>query len=370
MLKLDYTYIDCNKDLVPLLNLIADNEIISLDTEADSMYHYHHKLCLLQFTVAETHWLVDPLAESIDINPLLEAIRNKLIIFHGGDYDMRMLLIHYNYHPNKVYDTMIAGQLLGETKLGLTNLVEKYFGTKLIKTKQTADWTQRPLAEDMKQYAATDTYYLYDLYQIQMKKLKELGRETWAIESNNHLLDCTKDLSSPNKSPWKIRGSSKMNIRELACLKSSWTWRETMAEKWDRPPYKVISPQLLQECVKRVAATSKPEDKNANLPKLPRNFKNDVYDSFIDSLYKPLFESKDSWPKPTAFRAKPTCSPNCELLEKVKTFRDELAKDLGINPTIIANRLQMVNLALKNYDDHNLMNWQFNLLKPALEADS
>ena len=56
-----YILVDSEESLA---NLLADLELYDMaavDTEADSMYHYTARLCLIQITIGEHHYIVDPL---------------------------------------------------------------------------------------------------------------------------------------------------------------------------------------------------------------------------------------------------------------------------------------------------------------------
>src|SRR3954469_16605168 len=135
---------------------------VSVDTEADSLHAYPEKVCLIQISTTEGDRLVDPLAE-MDINPLLDSLAGRELIFHAADYDLRLLRKHHDFTPSEIFDTMLASRLLGERQFGLGSLVEKYLGVKLDKGPQKADWAQRPLTARMEEYARNDTRHLKTL---------------------------------------------------------------------------------------------------------------------------------------------------------------------------------------------------------------
>src|SRR4030095_6029530 len=85
------------------------------------------------------------------------------IVFHDADYDLRLLHQDYGWHTRNIFDTRVAAQLLGIRAFGLAALLERYFGVKLDKKHQRADWSMRPLTTSMLEYAAQDTEYLLDL---------------------------------------------------------------------------------------------------------------------------------------------------------------------------------------------------------------
>src|SRR5437660_4827122 len=98
--------------LADLLPLIERNARVAVDTEADSLHCYREKLCLLQLSLPQGDFLVDPLARN-DLSPLAAALAKKEIVLHGADYDLRMLRRGLTFQAARVFDTLIAARLLG-----------------------------------------------------------------------------------------------------------------------------------------------------------------------------------------------------------------------------------------------------------------
>ena len=139
-----YILVDSEETLSALLLDLENYDMAAVDTEADSMYHYTTRLCLIQITIGEHHYIVDPLC-GLDLQPLFKARAMQTLIFHGADYDLRLLWQTYGFAPKRIFDTMIAAKILGEGHLGLADLVREYFGDELKKENQRADWTIHPL---------------------------------------------------------------------------------------------------------------------------------------------------------------------------------------------------------------------------------
>ena len=98
-----------------------------LDTEADSLHHYHEKLCLLQVACAGRFALVDPLAVP-DVTPLLGLLDRHELWFHGADYDLTMLRRTYNWAPRLIRDTQIAARLTGSRPMLDRTQVDEFAG--------------------------------------------------------------------------------------------------------------------------------------------------------------------------------------------------------------------------------------------------
>src|SRR5690606_1273629 len=109
-------WVDDPEGLREALRAVDASKVVFFDLEADSMHHYHAKICLMQVLAKGTCWLVDPL--EVDTDPLLDALAGKPLIGHGLDYDLRMLK-RRGFRPASIFDTMLAAQLLGRSAFGL-----------------------------------------------------------------------------------------------------------------------------------------------------------------------------------------------------------------------------------------------------------
>ena len=358
-----YILVNNEESLAGLLMDLEQYDLAAVDTEADSMYHYTARLCLIQITIGDHHYIVDPLC-GLDISPLFKAKAMQTLIFHGADYDLRLLWHTYGFAPKHIFDTMLAAKLLGEQHLGLADLVKEYFGVELEKKNQRADWTIRPLSLDMCEYAIHDTFYLHELCAILCEKLQAAGRLSWLTECCNLLIEHSKRPSPEKKDPWRISGSSLYNPCALNILKHVWHWREHAAEALDRPPYKVMPSELILAIVRSVQATF-PEVDVKRLPKLPRNFKGDRFDSFFAMLQQAVSVPPEQWPERLPKAPPPSVIPHSDLLLALKLWRDEKAETLKMDPSILANKSQLIWLAApgnmpwnSRYEEAHLMNWQ------------
>ena len=123
--------------------------VIGIDTESDSFYHYREKVCLIQFSDAENDYIVDPLVIE-DLSPLASVISdpNVVKVLHGADYDVVCLRRDFGFQFKNVFDTLIAAQLIGLPRFGLSDLVETYFGYAMDKSFQRYNWSKRPLLDE------------------------------------------------------------------------------------------------------------------------------------------------------------------------------------------------------------------------------
>jgi ribonuclease D len=176
-------YIDTQQEADDFLTDIADIREIAVDTEGASFHRFIDRIYLLQITTRERSAIIDPLP--IGMPRALGVILQDPdveVVFHDADYDLRLLHQDYGWHVNHIFDTRIAAQLLGIKAFGLAALLEQFFGVKLDKKHQRADWSLRPLPQGMLDYAAQDTKYLLDLRDQLKARLEKLGRWEWARE--------------------------------------------------------------------------------------------------------------------------------------------------------------------------------------------
>lgn len=358
-----YILVADKQSLESLIEDLSHYEIAAVDTEADSMYHYSVRLCLVQITIGEHHYIVDPLAP-FDIRPIFKTRAMNNIILHGADYDLRMLWHRFRFSPRHVFDTMLAAKFLGESALGYASLVQKYFNVTLPKDNQKSDWTVRPLPTDMCEYAIHDTFYLHELCAILGEKLQEQKKFGWLLETCDDLIEKARQQKPEDPDRWRISGSFRLSPRSLNILKAVWTWREHEAEKLDRPPYKVFGNELMLAIV-RSASYSFPNVREDFLPKLPRNFVGERKVSFFEMLKRAMRIPEDEWPEASHRGKHPLVSPSGELIDSLKEWRNECAAELNFDEAMLANRSQLIALASPigetwedRYDAAHLLNWQ------------
>jgi ribonuclease D len=349
--------VDNEQKLKEFLPTLREASWVAVDTEADSLHAYPEKVCLIQISTVRGDRLVDPLAEMV-LDPVLEALSGHELIMHGADYDLRLLRKHHEFVPSAIFDTMLAARLLGLRQFGLSHLVETYLGVKLEKGPQKANWAVRPLTERMERYARNDTRYLKPLSDQLKSDLEAKGRLEWHREACARLIDDSAQQRTVDlDSVWRLRGSHLLGRPGLAVLRELWQWRETEAVASNRPPFFILSHDVMVE-VAAAATTSRPVD-----PLLPRHLSERRRAGLALAIARGLDSSPDQHPKILRpIGRKPSEVQRRRFLELQK-HRDTRATELGIDPTLIASRATLSDLA-HNWETHSaeLMNWQKQLL--------
>lgn len=348
--------IDTNEKLSELLSRLQGAHWIALDTEADSLHAYPEKLCLLQISFAGSDDLIDPLAK-MDLAPLWKELLKHELIFHAADYDLRLLRKNHDFVPEKIFDTMLAARLLGEKEFSLTSLVKNFLGMELEKGSQKADWAQRPLTEKMENYARNDTRYLKPLSDLLRKKLEEKGRVSWHQESCARLIADCSELPSADIESWRIKGSHKLDRGPLAVLRELWRWREKEATAANKPPYFILSHEVLVE-IAAAAGTARNW-----LELLPHHLNPRRTKELEEAVKNGLAVSTNDQPSIIQIVVpRPTENEKRRFLEFSK-IRDIAAQKLQIDPTLIASRATLGLLSQdRNHHSKELMKWQRDLL--------
>src|SRR3712207_3231749 len=212
----DPAYLDTPAAVDHFLQTIAGTPILALDTEGASYHRFVDRIYLLQLSTREKSAVIDPLP--IGTPPVLGdllADPNVQVVFHDADYDLRLLQQDYGWQARNIFDTRLAAQLLGIRAFGLAALLERYFGVKLDKKHQRADWSKRPLTPDMLEYAALDTAHLLALRDTLAGDLERGGRMAWAREEFA-LLEGTRWAAEDSDSAFlRIKGARDLTRREL-----------------------------------------------------------------------------------------------------------------------------------------------------------
>ncbi len=247
-------WVNTDQLLRKMLADLSSQPRIAVDTESNSLHAYRERVCLIQFSTPKHDYVVDPLAIS-DLRSLAPIFKNKEIekIFHAAEYDLICLKRDYGFDLRNIFDTMQAARVLGYPAVGLDTLLAEKFGLKMDKRHQKADWGARPLTTAQIDYARQDTHYLFALRDLMEMELREKDR--WELALEDFARACRVDDAKEklNGSSWKRFGSRKgVSLRELTVLSALCQSRDRIAEKLDRPPFKVIDDNLLLEIAKRM----------------------------------------------------------------------------------------------------------------------
>jgi ribonuclease D len=220
---------------------------VSLDTEGDSLHHYPERLALVQLATPEGVWLIDPLALP-DLTPLAPVFagQSPVVVVHAGDNDFAHLKRRYGFAFRSIFDTSIAARFLGGTALGLDTLLETWLRVTLPPSRQRDDWSMRPLTPAQIDYAAADVRHLFALKERLTQELRARGRLGWVEEECAALAaQIVPERVVDPDAYVAVKGARELSPRGLAVLRELWGLRESLARAADRPPFKILSEDIL-----------------------------------------------------------------------------------------------------------------------------
>jgi ribonuclease D len=342
---------------------VAAQPIMAIDTEADSLHSYFDKVCLIQMSIPGEDLIIDPL-RGLDLGAFGAVLSNRRLtkVLHGADYDLRILQRDFGFFTSNLIDTMICAQLLGYEAIGLAALLERYFAISVDKSHQRADWAMRPLPRVMLEYAATDTRHLIALAEQMRGELVAVGRWEWALEEFARLESIRFSEKDQNGDAFRrLKGIGGLDRRSLAVARSLYDWRDELARAADRPPFKIFSNEVILELAK-----AKPSGMDALTavkalaPALQKRYGREMIRRVRDALALPeesLPQRGDArpWMRDKALESR---------IARLKTVRDKKAKELKIDPGVLAPRHVLTAIATtRNLDDVPAMRqWQKQLI--------
>jgi len=339
----DIVVIETPAALAELTEKFQQAPAVAVDLEADSMYHFQEKVCLIQMATSRSSAVIDPLRLR-DLESLRPVFANPAIekIFHGADYDVRSLFRDFGIEIAHLFDTQIACKFLGLKETSLEAVLQARFGVTLNKKYQRKDWSKRPLPDEMMAYAADDVRYLLPLAKMLVGELKDKGRLAWVQE------EC--DLLSRVRSPQNnheplflgFKGAGRLGSRSLAVLEALLQFRRRLAENKDRPLFKVFSNKsLLQLAVQKPATARRLEESGVLSAKQFKMYGEELAETIrcaqqIASDDLPVYPRKKN-------RAMHPAVP--DRIKALKNWRDKKARVLDVEPAVLLNKNMMTALA-------------------------
>lgn len=218
---------------------------VAIDAERASGYRYGQRAYLVQLKREGSGlWLIDPIA-CPDLTPVNDAIGEAEWILHAATQDLACLA-EVGLRPRQLFDTELAGRLLGLPRVGLAAVLEHYLGISLAKEHSAVDWSTRPLPEPWLRYAALDVEVLGELRNLMGADLWAQGKSDWAREEFEALLEWTPQV---RPEPWRrTSGINKVRSRRgLAVVRELWQARDAIAAERDISPGRLMPDSVLVE---------------------------------------------------------------------------------------------------------------------------
>ncbi|TYT73640.1 ribonuclease D [Desulfobotulus mexicanus] len=341
-----YTLIETQDDLQGILPLLENADRIGVDLEADSMFHFKEKVCLIQLTAAKRNFVLDPLCIP-DLSPLGPVFADPSVrkIFHGADYDVRSLFRDFGFEVQNLWDTELATRFLGYRTSGLDAVLKARFGASLDKKYQKKDWSQRPLSPEMIAYASEDTRYLIPLSEQLEAELVAKGRLDWVAEECCILQEVRATEGEERPLFLRFKGAGRLDGRSLAVLEALLEFRLDMAEKKDKPLFKVLGGEALLRLAQLRPRTMEAVKSSKVLSPRQLSMHGPVLLQCIQGALALPETELPVYPKTRAARIKPLVSMR---IKAMKDWRDALAEKLDMDPALLCNKALLTRLAQLN----------------------
>jgi ribonuclease D len=312
---------------------------VAVDTESNSLFAYREQVCLIQFSIPDEDYLVDPLALG-DISQLGKVFESKKTekIFHAAEYDLLTMKRDFDFEFCNLFDTMLAARIAGRKKVGLGTLLEAEFDVKVEKKYQRANWGKRPLTPEMQRYARLDTHFLIRLRDLLDEELKVLGRRELAQDDFVRLCQVNGTIPEPQEvDVWRVNGVRTLDPQQVTILRHIAEYREGFAKKYNRPLFKVIGDRTL-------VAIAETQPKNLKeLSKLPG-----MSDSQVRRHGKALLRAvrEGEQDKPSFRKSRPPVDERVMLvIEALREWRKKTARNLGVESDVVLPRLLLEKIA-------------------------
>ena len=347
-------------ELAELIERMSVHGYVVVDTEFMRENTYWPILCLVQIATEDEAAAIDPLAEGIDLSPLLDLLvdnHDVLKVFHAGGQDLEIFHNLTGKVPTPLFDTQIAAMALGYgEQVGYANLVAATLGHQLDKGARFTDWSRRPLDKRQLDYAIADVTHLAEIFPRLLDELRKTGRGAWLDEEMARLADPSSFAFEPGDA-WKRIKLPSRKPEVLGRLKALAAWREREARGKNLPRGRIVKDDTLGELANN---PPRKQDDLTRVRGLSKGWKdNDIGARLMDAI-------ADAEPlAPEEMPAKPPRRPGLtkdaslvsDLLKLLLKIR---SKETGVAPRLIARAQELELLAAGVREDLDILSgWRF-----------
>jgi len=343
---------------------LAKSDFVAVDTEFMRENTYWPELCLVQIANTEEAAAIDPMAEGIDLAPLLDLMcenEDVLKVFHAGGQDVEIIVNLTGKTPHPIFDTQIAMMAISQSEqIGYANLVETWMGLTIDKGARFTDWSRRPLTDRQIEYAIGDVTHLSAIFPKILKKLIK----TWLDAEMEKLADPANYLTDPGVA-WKRIRQPGRNPQVLGRMKALAAWRETEAQHKNIPRGRIMRDETLADIA------SHPPKVQGDLAKVrglsPAWKDNDIGKRLMKVLAEAEPLPKSEMPEKIKQGA-PLGKEGALVADLLKLLLKIRAREIDVAPRLLTRAEEMESLAAGARDLQVLQGWRFEVFgKDALD---
>lgn len=250
----DHTWVRDAAALAELAAALREAPWVALDSEANSMFAYRERVCLIQLNVGGTLWLVDPIALAGGLGPLAAPLADPglRIWVHGGGNDVASLKRDFGLRFANIFDTQQAASFLGWQRTGYAAVVEAICGVPLAKEHTQYDWGQRPIEREALRYALDDVIHLPAIG-TELRSLIRAADLEEELELANRSIEqvAASEQGFELARMWKLKGATELRPDRAPVLAALYAWRDQKGRALDYPPGRLIANEPLVHLAQR-----------------------------------------------------------------------------------------------------------------------
>ncbi|PHR62761.1 MAG: ribonuclease D [Robiginitomaculum sp.] len=336
-------------ELAEACKIARKADFVTVDTEFMRERTFWSQLCLIQMATHEVEAIIDPLADGLDMAPFLELLRDKSVIkvFHAARQDMEIFYSMLGEVPYPIFDTQVAAMAAGYgDSIGYDKLVRATLNIEVDKGSRFTDWSRRPLSEKQLTYAIGDVTHLRDLYPILVHRLEQQNRLHW-LDEEMALLANPEIYTFDPALAWKRMKVRKYSAKWLAVMRLVAEWRETEAQRVDRPRGRILKDDAIYEIAQQTPTSP---EALGRLRAVPNGFERSrSAEGLLKAVKTALSDPEKHAPEiKQPQRNLPGLGPVVEMLKVLLRIR---AEEIGIAPRLIANAADIERLAASDEAD-------------------
>jgi ribonuclease D len=237
---------------------VSQADFITVDTEFMRERTYWPQLCLIQVAGPDEVAAIDPLAEGMDLTPLLDLLADErlLKVFHAARQDIEIFFHLTGRIPTPLFDTQVAAMVCGYgDSVSYETLAAQLAGARIDKSVRFTDWSARPLSDRQISYALADVTHLRKVYEGLAKRLVTSGRAHWLQEEMATLLQPGTYRLEPDESWRRLKPRAGSKPRLLAILREVAAWREREAQRRDVPRNRIVRDDTVMDIAAHAPST-------------------------------------------------------------------------------------------------------------------
>ncbi len=333
---------------------ITGHDQLGVDTEFMREKTYFAQLCLLQISTRDAIYCVDPLVENSQEEFWKQLLAGSWVV-HSARQDIEVVYQTAGAMPREIFDTQIAAGLLGmPAQVGYAGLVKELFDVDMAKSHTRADWTKRPLAEAVLDYAAEDVEYLLPAADVLSEGLDKKGRLDWARQDSELLLDPALYDISGAQAVDRLKGARNFRGAKRAAAVRLATWREEEAIQRNRPRQWIIRDNVLLDIAYKLPSSQR---QLAEIEGISPKLVSRVGTQLLDAVGASQDEENGYEPP------RPPDEVQKALLKEMQAQVAECAKDLNLAAETVASKRELSSVIISgNRETRVFTGWRRELI--------